>query len=106
MGDSDVGLILGLGLDPSGAKNQIDALGGSFVGLDKVTAATGEKMGQSFGGVDKNILSNRESARLLTEELGIHMPRGHERDCRNDARYRRDGHGATRRFCRERASGI
>jgi uncharacterized membrane protein YgcG len=25
--------------------------------------------------LDKNILSNRESARLLTEELGIHMPR-------------------------------
>jgi hypothetical protein len=70
-----VGLILGLGLDPSGANAGVKELGSCLGQLESGAAKSGEGMTESFAATDRALLSNRETARLLSEELGIHLPR-------------------------------
>jgi hypothetical protein len=67
-----VGLVLGLGLDSSGVQPGIED-------FDKLLDDATEKWNHDFqeaaDETDRALLSNRESVRLLGEELGVHLPR-------------------------------
>jgi hypothetical protein len=67
-----IGLILGLDIDSSGASAEIEDFDNL---LDDATEKWNHDWQQSTKGLDEGLLSNRESVRLLTEELGIHLPR-------------------------------
>src|SRR5208282_2914318 len=75
MGDSVLGLLFQISADPSKAQDALSefekSTGQSF---DRVRGGP-KLLNDVLGETDKNLLSNRESARLLSEELGIHMPR-------------------------------
>ncbi len=71
----DLGLILALALDNTQAQVDTGEFGKTLGGLGEMGRQAGQKLGSSFGDTNKNLLSNRESARLLTEEFGIRMPR-------------------------------
>jgi hypothetical protein len=75
MGSAGVGLILGLGFD-AGAADQALAEFATRSDSTFTSAAAGVNKTTDAGeALNKKILSNRESARLLSEELGVHMPR-------------------------------
>jgi hypothetical protein len=67
-----IGLVLGLGLDPSGVKPGVEDFDKL---MDDATQQWNESWEKTTASVDEGILSNRESVRLLGEEFGIHMPR-------------------------------
>ncbi len=72
----DIGLILGLGMDTSGAEEAAQAfLPEGEGGIAKSSQKLAQSVADASGGIDKNLLSNRESVRLLSEEMGIHLPR-------------------------------
>jgi hypothetical protein len=71
----DLGLVIGLGADPSEVQSAIDQLEIQAGRAGDAVAATGGKTKKLSDDVDKGLLSNRESARLLTEEMGVHLPR-------------------------------
>jgi actin-related protein len=63
-----LGLLMEITADPSKAQEAIE----------RFNSATGESLKKAAEGtepLDKALLSNRESVRLLSEELGVHMPR-------------------------------
>lgn len=64
----DIGLAFTITADPSSAEAALDAFGGR-------ARSASDSVNQSFGGINKTMLSNRESVRLLSEEMGIHLPR-------------------------------
>lgn len=72
MGDSGLGLLLGLSLDNTQALMESDKFGDSINSSFQRGAAGAN---DALGGTDKALLSNRESVRLLSEEAGIHLPR-------------------------------
>lgn len=69
MGTGNIlGLLFEISADPSKAQEA----------LDKFSAATGKSFTQTSEGAKRfndSLLSGRESARLLSEELGLHLPR-------------------------------
>jgi hypothetical protein len=67
-----VGLILNLGLDSSGIDPGLNDAEKALGGLAK---KTGEQFADAGKKTDDALLSNRETARLLSEELGVHLPR-------------------------------
>jgi hypothetical protein len=77
MGDSpEIGVVLGLGVDPSGA---VDGIKDFDAELDAATEKWHDdfqKASEATEPLDRSLLGSRESARLLTEELGLHLPRG------------------------------
>jgi len=75
MGDSVLGLILGLSMDNTQALMDAGQFGASVGKSFEQTAERTKPLKDALDQTDKNLLSNRESARLLTEELGVHMPR-------------------------------
>jgi hypothetical protein len=78
-GSGDVGLILGLGIDASGVEPGLDDAGKKVEDFNKLLDDATEQQAKDFEAasqeMDKGLLSNRESARLLSEEFGVHMPR-------------------------------
>jgi hypothetical protein len=72
----DVGLILGLGIDPSGVKPGLDQAQTELAEYEKALDDATREVNAGFEETDRGLLSNRESARLLSEELGLHLPRG------------------------------
>jgi hypothetical protein len=70
-----VGLVLGLGIDPSEAKAGVEQLDSTLGGLEGGASKTAEGMTESFAQTDRALIGNRESVRLLSEDLGIHLPR-------------------------------
>jgi hypothetical protein len=67
-----IGLLLNLGLDSSGVGPGLDDADKTLNDFAEKTAKDFESAGER---TDKALLSNRESVRLLTEEMGIHLPR-------------------------------
>jgi hypothetical protein len=78
MGDG-VGLILGLGIDPSGAKPGLaqfeEEFNASYSRTNEAFLNSLDEMEQPLDQLDKSLLSNRQTVMLLNQELGIHMPR-------------------------------
>jgi bisphosphoglycerate-dependent phosphoglycerate mutase len=85
-----VGLVMEIGADPSNANAAMEAFAaksGQSLGYVKAqfkdyqaaeSAAYDEAVQRARGlgqNVDRSILSNRESVRLLSEEMGVHLPR-------------------------------
>ena len=67
-----IGLVLGLGLDTSGVAPGLQDFDQQ---LDDATEKWNHDWEESTKSVDKGLISNRETARLLSQELGIHLPR-------------------------------
>ena len=87
MGDGGIGLIVGVGADTSGAEAVFprfeaaaaEATASAASGMKGLTAAAGQSgaaITEIAGRANPSLLSARESARLLSEELGVHLPRG------------------------------
>jgi hypothetical protein len=78
MGD-DVGLILGLGLDASGVKPGLDQASNDLAAyqqaLDDATEREYNQFQKASERLDRGLLSNRETVRLLMEDMGIRLPR-------------------------------
>lgn len=68
MADSILGLLFEINADPSNAQAALAA-------FEQSTGKSFEKAAGATKPLDTALLSNRESVRLLSEELGIHMPR-------------------------------
>jgi hypothetical protein len=75
MGDSGVGLILGLGIDPSEAQAGIEQLGGAMGSLEKGSKASLDQVVAATEPLNKSLLNSHQSVHLLAEEMGIHLPR-------------------------------
>jgi hypothetical protein len=75
MGDAGVGLVLGLGVDPAAGNAGIQSFGATLDSLGESSKVSLDKVAEATQPFEKSLLTNRESVRLLTEELGIHMPR-------------------------------
>jgi hypothetical protein len=67
-----IGLILNLGLDASGVDTGLNDAEKALGGLAE---KTGEQFADAGKKTDDALLSNRESVRLLSEEMGVHLPR-------------------------------
>lgn len=88
MGDgSGIGLIVAVGADATAARQGFagfssaatEATARAGAGLRGVTVAAGESgnaIAAIAGKANPSLLSARESARLLSEEIGVHVPRG------------------------------
>jgi len=74
-----VGLILGLNIDSSALKSGLGQaeteLQAYERALDEATERQAADFAKAAEETDKGLLSNRETARLLSAELGLHMPR-------------------------------
>ena len=68
MGSTALGFLIGLGIDTTDAKQAL----GEF---EKLTGESFQKASRAPKELDTALLSNRESVRLLSEELGVRMPR-------------------------------
>lgn len=68
MADSILGLIFEINADPSKAADALQR-------FEQSTGKSFEKAASGTKPLDMALLSNRESVRLLSEEIGIHMPR-------------------------------
>ncbi len=66
--DSILGLLFEINADPSKAADALQA-------FEKSTGQSFERTAAGTKPLDTALLSNRESVRLLSEELGVHMPR-------------------------------
>jgi len=74
MGNS-AGFLLSLAVDNTQGLIDMDKFGGSVEQSFSRAAASTKPLGDALGDTDKKLISNRDTARLLIEELGIHMPR-------------------------------
>ena len=78
----DIGIIIGLGLDPSGAEAGISQAEADLQGFGKSAKSVGENdlpavgkgAQEAFGEVDRGLLNSHQSVHLLAEEMGIHLP--------------------------------
>ena len=78
-----IGIIIGLGLDPSGAEAGISQAEADLQGFGKSAKSVGENdlpavgkgAQEAFGEVDRGLLNSHQSVHLLAEEMGIHLPR-------------------------------
>src|SRR5208337_190081 len=68
MADSVLGLLFEINADPSKASDALRA-------FEQSTGKSFERAAAGTKPLDTALLSNRESVRLLSEELGVHMPR-------------------------------
>lgn len=75
MGDAGLGLVLGLGLDPSGVKPGLDESQAEFANYEKSLDDATRQFNAGFEQTDKALLNNTQSVRLLARELGINLPR-------------------------------
>ena len=84
--DSILGLLFQISADPSQAQAAIDQFERSTGAALQRTTGQFQSMGSAIsplrysvrdltGELDQGLLSNRESVRLLSEDLGVHMPR-------------------------------
>ncbi|MGA2109520.1 MAG: histidinol dehydrogenase [Syntrophorhabdales bacterium] len=70
-----IGLILGLGIDPSGMKPGLDQAKGSLAEYEKALDDATRNVNAGFDQTEKAIVSNSQSVRLLAQDLGIGLPR-------------------------------
>jgi hypothetical protein len=68
MGNSVLGLLFEISADPSKAK-------GALAQLESSTGTSFRNATTAIQPFNDSLLSNRESVRLLSEELGVHLPR-------------------------------
>jgi hypothetical protein len=68
MGDSILGLLVTISADPSKAQEAITQ-------FEQATGTSFERASGAPKALDTALLSNRESVRLLSEEMGVHLPR-------------------------------
>jgi hypothetical protein len=87
VGDGGIGLVIGLGADDSAAQAifpqfssaAVKATANAAGGLKELNAsatAAGDAIRAIADKANPSLLSSRESARLLSEELGVRLPRG------------------------------
>ena len=75
MGGSTMGMILALSVDNTQAQMDMGEFGKTIERLGDSAAKGGQGMADGLKPGGDALLSSRESARLFTETLGIHLPR-------------------------------
>ncbi len=71
----DIGLIIGLGLDPADASAGVEQFGGDLRTLGPAGKVSLEAIAEASQPVERSLLNQHQSVHLLAEEMGIHLPR-------------------------------
>lgn len=75
MGDAGLGVVLGLGIDSSGANAGLKQFEGDLSSAGQTGKVSLDKVVEATEPLEKSLLNQHQTVHLLAEEMGVHLPR-------------------------------